>query len=57
MLIAIFTSLDSQKKNYLTLEDLKNKIELFDFYRKMHVDIKNFLRDNFPSQIDSFKFF
>ena len=56
-LLAIFTSLDSQKKNYLTLEDLKNKIELFDFYRKMHVDIKNFLNDNFPSQIDSFKFF
>ena len=56
-LLAIFTSLDSQKKNYLTLEDLKNKIELFDFYKKMHVDIKNFLRDNFPSQFDSFKFF
>ena len=56
-LLAIFTSLDSQKKNYLTLEDLKNKIELFDFYRKMHVDIKNFLNANFPSQIDSFKFF
>ena len=56
-LLAIFTSLDSQKKNYLTLEDLKNKIELFDFYRKMHLDIKNFLNSNFPSQIDSFKFF
>ena len=56
-LLAIFTSLDSQKKNYLTLEDLKNKVELFDFYRKMHVDIKNFLIDNFPSEIDSFKFF
>ena len=56
-LLAIFTSLDSQKKNYLTLEDLKNKVELFDFYRKMHVDIKNFLNDNFPSEIDSFKFF
>ena len=56
-LLAIFTSLDSQKKNYLTLEDLKNKVELFDFYRKMHVDIKNFLMDNFPSEIDSFKFF
>ena len=56
-LLAIFTSLDSQKKNYLTLDDLKNKIELFDFYRKMHLDIKNFLNSNFPSQIDSFKFF
>ena len=56
-LLAIFTSLDSQKKNYLTLEDLQKKVELFDFYRKMHLDIKNFLHDNFPSQIDSFKFF
>ena len=56
-LLAIFTSLDSQKKNYLSLEDLKNKVELFDFYRKMHVDITNFLIDNFPSEIDSFKFF
>ena len=56
-LLEIFTSLDSQKKNYLTLEDLQKKVELFDFYRKMHLDIKNFLNDNFPSQIDSFKFF
>ena len=56
-LLAIFTSLDSQKKNYLTLEDLQKKVELFDFYRKMHLDIKNFLNENFPSQIDSFKFF
>ena len=56
-LLAIFTSLDSQKKNYLTLEDLQKKVELFDFYRKMHLDIKNFLNQNFPSQIDSFKFF
>ena len=23
----------------------------------MHLDIKNFLNENFPSQIDSFKFF
>ena len=56
-LLSIFTSLDSQKKNYLTLEDFKNKLDLFDFYRKMHLDIKNFLHNNFPSQVDSFSYF
>ena len=56
-LLSIFTSLDSQKKNYLTLEDLQNKLDLFDFYRKMHLDIKNFLHNNFPNQVDSFSYF
>ena len=39
-LLAIYTTLDSQKKNYLTLDDLKNKLEMFDFYIKMHFYIK-----------------
>ena len=56
-LLAIYTSLDSQKKNYLTLEDFQNKLNLFDFYKKMHFDIKLFLKTNFPSNIDAFKFF
>ena len=56
-LLSIFTSLDSHKKNYLSLEDFKNKLELFDFYRKMHLDIKSFFHNNFPSQIDSFAYF
>ena len=56
-LLAIYTSLDSQKKNYLTLDDFKNKLNLFDFYKKMHFDIKKFLNTNFPSNIDAFKFF
>ena len=56
-LLSIFTSLDSHKKNYLTLEDFKNKLELFDFYRKMHLDIKSFFHNNFPSQVDSFSYF
>ena len=56
-ILSIFTTLDSQKKNYLTLEDCKNKLELFDFYRKMHLDIKSFLHNNFPTQIDSFSYF
>ena len=56
-LISIFTSLDSQKKDYLTLEDLKNKLQIFNFYNKMHIDVKNFLRENFRNGLDAFKFF
>ena len=54
---SLFTSLDSQKKNYLTLDDLKNKLDIFDFYKKMHFDIKNFLNNNFKDHIDAFDFF
>ena len=53
----LFTSLDSQKKNYLTLDDLKNKLDIFDFYKKMHFDIKNFLNNNFRDHIDAFDYF
>ena len=56
-LLAIYTSLDSQKKNFLTLDDLKHKLNLFDFYRKMHFDIKTFITKNFPTNIDAFKYF
>ena len=56
-ILAIYTTLDSQKKNYLTLNDLKNKLEMFDFYIKMHFDIKTFIRENFNNSKDAFKFF
>ena len=56
-LLSIFTSLDSQKKDYLTLDDLKNKLQIFNFYNKMHIDVKNFLRENFRNGLDAFKFF
>ena len=56
-IISIFTSLDSQKKNYLTLQDLKNKLQIFNFYTKMHIDIKNFIQQNFINGVDAFKFF
>ena len=56
-LLSIFTSLDSQKKNYLTLQDLKNKLQIFNFYNKMHIDVRNFLRENFHNGVDAFKFF
>ena len=56
-LLSLFTSLDSQKKDYLTLEDLKNKLQIFNFYNKMHIDVKNFMRENFRNGLDAFKFF
>ena len=56
-ILSIYTSLDSQKKNYLTLTDLKNKLQIFNFYTKMHIDIKNFMQQNFMNGIDAFKFF
>ena len=55
--LSLFSSLDSQKKNYLTLDDLVNKLEIFDFYKKMHLDIKNFLNNYFEHQIDAFNYF
>ena len=30
---------------------------MFDFYIKMHFDIKNFIRENFNNSNDAFKFF
>ena len=56
-ILSIYTSLDSQKKNYLTLNDLKNKLQIFNFYTKMHIDIKNFIQQNFMNGVDAFKFF
>ena len=56
-ILSIYTSLDSQKKNYLTLQDLKNKLQIFNFYTKMHIDIKNFIQQNFLNGVDAFKFF
>jgi Ca2+-binding EF-hand superfamily protein len=49
--------LDSQKKNFLTLQDIKNKLQVFNFYTKMHIDVKKFINDNFLNGIDAFKFF
>ena len=56
-LLSIYTSLDSHKKNFLTLQDLKNKLQIFNFYNKMHIDVKNFMQENFANGVDAFKFF
>ena len=55
--ITIFASLDSQKKSYLSLNDLNYKLGDFEFYNKMHRDIKTFIVNNFGNSRESFKFF
>ncbi len=56
-LLAVYTSLDSQKKNFLNFDDFKNKLNIFDFYKKMQFNIKQFLIQNFPTSLDAFRFF
>ena len=56
-LLAVFTSLDSQKKNFLTKRDLENKLQYFNFYKKMHFDLKDFFQNNFFNGFDAFKYF
>ena len=56
-LILVYTSLDSHKKKFLTLQDLKNKLDVFNFYNKMHIDIRNFMQENFSNGVDAFKYF
>ena len=56
-LLSIFTALDSQKKDYLTLRDLQNKLQYFNFYKKMHFDLRDFFQNNFDNGIDAFKYF
>ena len=56
-LLSIFTSLDSQKKDYLTLQDLQNKLQYFNFYKKMHFELKDFFQSNFKNGVAAFKYF
>ncbi len=56
-IITLFSALDGHKKTYILLEDLKSKLGSFDFYTKMHLDIKNFISSNFVSGLAAFKYF
>ena len=56
-IITLYSALDPHKKCYVTLEDLENKISHFNFYKKMHHDIKNFIRFSFKTGVECFKHF
>jgi Ca2+-binding EF-hand superfamily protein len=56
-IVTLFSALDGHKKTYILLEDLKSKLGSFDFYTKMHLDIKNFISSNFTNGLSAFKYF
>lgn len=56
-IVTLFSALDGQKKTYILLEDLKSKLGSFDFYTKMHLDIKNYISTSFVNGIAAFKYF
>ena len=56
-IVTLFSALDGHKKTYVLLEDLNNKLGSFDFYTKMHIDIKNFISNNFVHGLAAFKYF
>ncbi len=56
-IVTLFSALDGHKKTYISLEDLKSKLGSFDFYTKMHLDIKNFIFSSFSNGISAFKYF
>lgn len=56
-IVTLFSALDGHKKTYILLEDLKSKLGSFDFYTKMHLDIKNFISSNFVNGFAAFKYF
>jgi len=56
-IIVIFTALDPHKKSYVTLDDLQNKISQYNFYKKMHSDIKNFMMFSLKTGVETFKYF
>jgi len=53
----IFNYLDNNKKGYLIYSDLEENLNFFNFYEKLHFDIKKFLRQNFNNSLDAFKYF
>jgi Ca2+-binding EF-hand superfamily protein len=56
-IVVLFTALDAHKKTYLNFDDVVNKLGCFNFYKKMHYNIKDFLRNNFVDGVAAFKYF
>ncbi len=55
-IVVIYSAIDAHKKSFITLDDIINKIDPYNFYKKMHHDIKNFIRFSFKTGVDAFKF-
>jgi Ca2+-binding EF-hand superfamily protein len=53
----LFNTLDYGGKNYITLGNLDTRLGSFDFYKKMHLEITKFVKDNFIDGVAAFKYF
>jgi len=56
-IVNLFSLMDTEKNNFLKFENIENKLQKFDFYEKMHLEITNFLLSNFKDGIGAFKYF
>lgn len=56
-LITFFTAFDAHKKSYISLLDVKSKLQDYDFYSKMKKSIKTFLNNNFKNGAEAFTYF
>ena len=56
-MIAFFTAFDAHKKSYISLQDVKDKLADFDFFKRMKLSVKTFIKNNFKSGVEAFKFF
>lgn len=56
-ILILFSHIDPHKKGNISLIDLKTKIEKFNFYDKMHSEIKSYLNSFFKNPNDAFTYF
>lgn len=54
--LVLFNHLSNNSK-FITLENLQNTFKDFDFFGNMHKYITNFLKSNFTSSLEAFKYF
>jgi Ca2+-binding EF-hand superfamily protein len=53
----LFNTLDKERLGYLTFGNVEKRLSNFDFYKKMHLDIKRFISDNFVDGYTAFRYF
>jgi Ca2+-binding EF-hand superfamily protein len=56
-ILILFSFLDPHKKGHITVNDLNEKLGNFDFYEKMHEEIKSYIVSFFKSPKEAYSFF
>eukprot|EP00340_Litonotus_pictus_P004786 CAMPEP_0170532620 /NCGR_PEP_ID=MMETSP0209-20121228/73869_1 /TAXON_ID=665100 ORGANISM="Litonotus pictus, Strain P1" /NCGR_SAMPLE_ID=MMETSP0209 /ASSEMBLY_ACC=CAM_ASM_000301 /LENGTH=1966 /DNA_ID=CAMNT_0010829001 /DNA_START=1220 /DNA_END=7117 /DNA_ORIENTATION=+ len=55
-MLLVFSALDAHKKSYLTVEDMKIKLDRFNFFKYIHDNISSALMSNYSSAEEAFKY-